>query len=134
MIHSILYSRLISMFEFQKKKRIRKIIHSPYFLVIFFILFFSVLKGTYGVYMKDKMSFEKLNIEKIENKKLLERKNNLTNSIDYLKTDQGIESEIRSKFRAVKEGESVTVIVDRKNETNNTATTTEKKSWYSWFH
>src|SRR5574343_124404 len=122
------------MFEFQKKKRIRKIIHSPYFLVIFFILFFSVLKGTYGVYMKDKMSFEKLNIEKIENKKLLERKNNLTNSINYLKTDQGIESEIRSKFRAVKEGESVTVIVDRKNETNNTATTTEKKSWYSWFH
>lgn len=121
------------MFEFQKRKKIRKIIHSPYFLAFFFFLFILVLKGTYGVYTKDRISYEKLNIEKIENNKLLERKNNLTSSIDFLKTERGIESEIRSKFRAVKDGESVTVIIDKKDSTDIQATTTKKRSWYSWF-
>ena len=112
------------MLEFQKKKRIRKILYSPIVLLLLAIIFVLLFRGTWGVYKK-------------EIDKLISRQNSLTSSLDYLKTDQGVEGEIRSKFRAVKEGEKVSVIVDdQKSDSTSTASSTEEGFWskfFNWF-
>lgn len=49
-----------------------------------------------------------------------QRKEKLVSNIEYLKTDDGVESEIRNKFRLVKQGESVAVIInDEASSTKN---------------
>ncbi len=135
--HSILYIYIISMLEFQKKKRIKKILYSPIIVLILAIIFVLLIRGAWGVYKKEKLSSQNLRQDQIELEKIIARQNGLASSLDYLKTEQGVESEIRSKFRAVKEGEKVSVIIDdSKSEATATATTTEKGFWskmFNWF-
>ena len=58
--------------------------------------------------------------------KMVARKADLTKEVDYLSTEQGVEAELRTKYRAVKEGESVAVIVD--NSPGQTAAVSEASS------
>jgi cell division protein FtsB len=98
------------------------------------------LRSVFNVYSKEKISKINLEKEKTEYEKMSSRKDNLLNSIDYLKTDDGVESEIRNKFRLVKEGESVTVIVNNDSMSSisiGTSTKIQSKSLLSsifeWF-
>jgi cell division protein FtsB len=88
------------------------------------------------VYKKAKLSKQNLERERKELEKLAIREKTLASSIDYLKTDQGIEDEIRTKFRAVKDGEKVVVIIDNQSTTtipeNKQASSTS--FWYNLFH
>jgi len=123
------------MLDFQKKKKIRKILYSPFVLIILFIITLLISSGVVSVYKKAKLSEENLEREKRELERLAVREKTLTSSINYLKTDQGIEDEIRTKFRAVREGEKVVVIIDNQPSTTpviNTSTTTS--FWYRLFH
>lgn len=124
------------MLDFQKKKRFRKILYSPFTLIILFIVFAILCKGVWGVYNKSQLSLENLERERKELEKLSVREKNLASSIDYLKTEQGIEDEIRTKFRVVKEGEKVVVIVDNQVPTTTTSTiaTSTPSFWYKVFH
>ena len=123
------------MLDFQKKKKIRKILYSPFVLITLFIITILISSGVISVYKKAKLSEENLEREKRELERLAIREKTLTSSINYLKTDQGIEDEIRTKFRAVREGEKVVVIIDNQPTTTsviNTSTTTS--FWYRLFH
>ncbi len=122
------------MLEFQKKKKIKKILYSPIVLIILALLVVFLIKGAWSVYKKESLSMQNLEKERIELEKLLLREKSLASSLDYLKTDQGIESEIRSKFRAVKEGEKVAVIVDEQVPTSSATTTQKHGFWYNLFH
>ncbi len=113
------------MIEFQKKKRIKRIIYSPVLLIILLILFLILIKAVLNVHNKAILSKNNLNRERIELNKIIEREKNLESSLGYLKTDQGIENEIRSKFRAVKDGEKLAVIIDD-NQVATTSTITEQ--------
>ncbi len=137
---SILYDNYISMIEYQKKKKISNFIYSPISLSVLFLIFIIILRSVFNVYSKEKISKINLEKEKIEYEKMSSRKDNLLNSIDYLKTDDGVESEIRNKFRLVKEGESVTVIVNNDSMSSisiGTSTKIKSKSLLSsifeWF-
>lgn len=120
--------------QFQQKKRIRKILYSPIVLLILGIIAVLLLRGSLGVYNKHKISEQNLERERFELQKLISREENLVSSLDYLKTDQGVENEIRSKFRAVKEGEKVAVIIDDKSPASSSTTTQEHGFWYNLFH
>ena len=122
------------MLEFQKKKQLRKILYSPIILLLLAILFVLLFRGAWGVYQKERLSAENLEKERNEFDKLVLREKNLAASLDYLKTDQGIESEIRTKFRAVKEGEQVAVIVDAQSSASSSSATTTRGFWYRLFH
>ncbi len=123
------------MLDFQNKKRIRKILYSPVFLILLGVILFSMLRGVWNVYKKERLSMENLKQEQVEHDKLIARQNNLASSLEYLKTEDGIESEIRSKFRAIKDGEQVTVIIDNSLPPLSPATTTiERGFWYNLFH
>lgn len=70
------------------------------------------MHATYGVYKKERLT--RINLEQVENEKsnLDNRYYALEKSVAYLQTDEGVESEIRNKFRAVKPGEQVAIIVN----------------------
>lgn len=123
------------MLDFQKKKRIRKVIYSPITLILLAILFISLLKGVWNVKKKSEFSLSNLEKERIELQKLVTREQNLASSIDYLKTEQGIESEIRTKFRVARDGEMVAIIIDDRGSTSTSSTSTPERSLlYRFFH
>lgn len=122
------------MLDFQRKKKIRKILYSPIILVVLGIVFILLSSGVWGVYTKAQLSAQNLEREKLEFEKLAIRQKNLASSIDYLKTEQGVENEIRTKFRAIKEGEQVVVIVDNQVATTSETATTSRSFWYTVFH
>ncbi|HEY4478505.1 MAG TPA: hypothetical protein VI775_01550 [Candidatus Paceibacterota bacterium] len=93
-------------------RKFKRILYSPAILIILFIILFVLLKALYGAYSKEIISYNNLIKQKNEVEKLIEREKNLAQNVGYLKTDTGIESEIRSKFRVAREGEYLAVIVD----------------------
>jgi len=118
--------------DFEQKRKFKKFVYSKPVLVALFLLVFFVGKATWNVY--DKLEMSKLNLEKEmrELQKLQERQAALASQIDYLQTDQGVEAEIRKKYRVVKEGEEIAVIIDD-DITLPEATTTPKRSfWKFW--
>lgn len=108
------------MTEFNRKKSYRKYIYSPLTLFVLFLVLLVLLKAVWGVYSKEQLSAQYLDRERVEFEKIKARQDELAKSVEFLKTEQGVEAEIRSKFRAVKEGESVAVILG-----NEEATTTD---------
>lgn len=105
--------------EFERKKKVKKIMYSRTIIFGLFILLLFFIHATYGVYKKERIT--RINLEQVENEKanLDHRYQTLEKSVAYLQTDEGVESEIRNKFRAVKPGEQVAIIVntDIKKET-----------------
>ncbi len=122
------------MLEFRKKKKIQKILYSPIVLLILAIIFVILIRSLWGVYKKERLSTNNLLREQIELAKLSSREQNLASSLDDLKTELGIENEIRNKFRVVKEGEQVAVIIgDNVSSVKKVASTTHS-FWYMIFH
>jgi cell division protein FtsB len=108
-------------------------------LVFVAILFVFLARATWNLYSRVDTSAAKLAQAQTELAILKSRESNLARKVGYISTQQGIEAEIRSKFHAVKEGESVAVIIDDKDRTrqnqaavvgsaSTTATTT--RSWW----
>jgi cell division protein FtsB len=112
------------MVEFNRKSRLRKYIHSLPALVLLLVILLLLLKAVWGVYEKERKSSENLDRARNEYLKIVAREKELRDAVDYLKTDKGIEAEIRTKFRAVREGESVAVIIDE--EATSTAAVVEE--------
>ncbi len=88
------------------------IISSPITLVILIIFFLFLLKAVWSMKERLNGSYKRLETAQIELQKLEEHRSVLANKIQYLSTEQGIEAELRTKYRAVREGESVAVIVE----------------------
>jgi cell division protein FtsB len=73
--------------------------------------------------------------KKIEEDKITElkqRKDTLTSEIAKLKTEKGVEENIREKFGWVKDGEDMIVVVDD-NEQTNSNNTTQVNGFLSFF-
>ena len=122
------------MSNFNKKKTYKRFIYSPVSLFLLLVVLLVFLKALWGVYQKEKISAEYLLKEQIDLDKITERQKSLAQSVEYMKTDKGIESEIRSKFHVVKEGELVAVIVDNDaSNTSDVSTTTIPASLWQKF-
>ena len=57
---------------------------------------------------------------------LSSKANQLSQSIGSLKTEEGVEKEIRTKFSVAKEGEKVVIIIDSSTSTQKTVKVEEK--------
>lgn len=110
----------IYMHEFKRKRTIDRIIYSPVSLIILVIILAFSVRATWAVHVKEQMSRDSLDQSQRELDKIAAREQSLNQAIAYLSTPQGVETEIRKKFRVVKDGESVAVIVD---DASGTATT-----------
>ncbi|MEK7609725.1 MAG: hypothetical protein AAB470_01215 [Patescibacteria group bacterium] len=109
----------------------KKVISSPITTVTVLILIFFLAKATWNIYQKASLSGAKLSQAQAELLKLQNRQSDLSRKVDHLSTDQGIEAEIRTKYPAVKAGESVAVIIDDSQTANvSNATSTPELSWW----
>ncbi len=99
--------------EFQEKQKIRKRVYSRTSIIALLILCILIAKGLAGVYEKEKAS--RIEVERLTKQKreVEEKLSMVSTQVDRLKTDTGIEYEIRNKFDVVKDGEEVIVVVDK---------------------
>lgn len=124
------------MFDFQQKKKIRKVIYSKTFLVVMLVFIVILAKATYEIYQKERLSSENLSETQKEYDGLKSRETMLNSEISKLKTDTGIEEEIRSKFDVAKPGETVVVVVGNDSSSTDDQSDQNEGFWQSflnWF-
>ncbi len=114
--------------EFEQKRKLRKVLYSRTMIFFLFIIVIFLAQATWKVYKKERLTRKNLNQVADEYKKLEHRESTIKSSVDYLQTDKGVESEIRSKFRAIKPGEQVAIIINDEVKKTNTVQK-EKTIW-----
>lgn len=104
-------------------------------IAVILLLFVAIaVRGVWGVYYKSQES----QVLKIEAEAMLQdlqsREKELRADIANLKSDRGVEAELRERYDLAKEGESVVVIVDPPAPPPEPKPTTFQrfKSWISW--
>jgi len=115
--------------DFEQKRKLKKFLYSRTMLVILLLIVLGISRATWNVYQKMQLSKANLEIVTKDLDKLKERQTALASQIDRLNTEQGVESEIRQKFKVVKEGEGIAVIVNDDIKLPAVATTTDKGLW-----
>ncbi len=101
----------------------KRIISSPVTMIILLIISIVIFRATWSIYDKVKLSDERLTQVQTKLDKLENRKDELSQQINTLSTKQGIEAELRTRFRAVKAGESVAVILDDPKDSRDATST-----------
>lgn len=95
----------------KNRKNLKTLIYFLFILLLLFILFVLV-KNIYSAYFFEKKSKETRLVSEQQFSQLEERRDNLMENIEYLKTEKGTEAELRDKFRVAKEGEEMIVLLD----------------------
>ncbi len=78
-----------------------------------FVLIVLVAKGLVSISAKQISSDEEMTLVMAKKAELEERRKNLTEKVNELNTNEGLEKEIRSKFDVVRPGENVILVVDK---------------------
>lgn len=94
------------------KRRRKRFLSSPLLILGLLVVLLVLIKATWNIREKAVRSAGRLRAAEAELVKLKEHREDLERHVGYLSSEQGIEAELRTKYRAVKEGESVAVIVD----------------------
>lgn len=100
--------------DFQQKRRINSIIYSKVSILILLIIFLYSIYATFLVYKKKSDSRKELGKIEKEYNDLRLKDSSVSNQIESLKTDIGMEKEIRQKFGVAREDETLVMIVDDK--------------------
>ena len=117
-------------YDIKKRNKVGKIIYSWPILVLTAGLIVLAAKNVFEVYKNEHTS--RLNREKSEKvlMSLEERNNFIVSGIETLQTEKGIEAEIRNKFRVVKEGEQLAIIINSDKDKQKIIDAVEKeKIW-----
>jgi len=98
--------------KYGKKPLWKKIMNSKIVFIVLLVFFVFMARATWKMFDKTYSSKERITQAETLLASLGEREKVLSEKVSYLSTEQGIESEIRTKFRVAKDGEMVAVIVD----------------------
>lgn len=124
----------------KQRQKIKRRLYSRTTRIILLILLLLLIRPTWNIYKKSKESEENLLKAKQELAYLESRQKEISQDIEYIKSEHGQDQEIRDKFGVVKEGETMVVLVKEKN-TEPVNTEEPEKSWIkrtwskfiSWF-
>lgn len=86
--------------------------HSWFFLVILLIVLFLFARSAYASFTKKRNADIERNKYEEQLQKIIDKKHELENRINNLKTERGIEEELRKRFNIVKEGETMVRVID----------------------
>jgi cell division protein FtsB len=117
----------------RKGKRPKSLFFSPFVLVAAVVVSGVLLRAALSLHHKAILSGAKLAETQSEYDKLQAHGAELEKQVGYLSSDDGVESELRSKYRAVKSGELVAVIVDQNQNASVTAATSSPAKRSSWW-
>ena len=119
-----------------KRKTFVKVLASPITLFLALILCVVMAGGTLRMYRNSASVSNKYAATQAELLRLQAEQTNLISKVNSLSTETGVETELRTKYRAVKDGESVAVIVDNSSTSTvvgTSPTTTIQKGWWGSF-
>jgi len=111
--------------KFEAKKQIKNRIYSKTTLIALLVLIILLSRGVFNIYLRNKESVIARDQAKMKVGELNARKQLLSNEIEKLNQDDGIEQEIREKFNVAKPGENVVLIIP-----DEVATTTNIKQGF----
>jgi cell division protein FtsB len=113
----------------------QRFFYSPIGIIIGCVVLFLLVRGGWGIHQKALLAQQRLDQAQTELADLQHQQSSLSSSINQLSTPAGIEAELREKYHAVKEGESVAVIVDQASSSGAGATSTLSTSNHelSWW-
>jgi len=118
--------------KFQAHRRARRIIYSWPSLVILFVIMLVLAKATWGAYGKYTLARDNLADVRREHDSLEGRKETLSREIARLKTQEGVEEQIRRNFQVAKPGEDLVVVTDTPTSTLATTSAEKQPFWKSW--
>lgn len=122
--------------DFYEKRKLKKILYSKPILAILVIIVIWFSFAVRSMYKKESDT----RLKRIEQKEILEelktREWSLSEEIERLSTEYGIEQEVRSKFEVGKEGEEMIIVVDNFEEKDLNIKDIKKIFWqkvFDWF-
>lgn len=121
------------MFDFYEKRKLRNILYSKPVLGLLVVIMFFFAYTAWGALEKELETRATWKERAAVLSELEGRETELEAEIERLKTEKGIEAEIRSKFEVAKEGEEVIVIVEPPEEENTIRLLEEKGFWARLF-
>ena len=92
--------------------RVKRILYAPITIIVLAIVFVFLARAVFNSYRSEVRNRETLETIQAETDELANREAFLTNEIDRLQTDRGMEEALRNKFPVVKEGEHMVIIVE----------------------
>ena len=101
--------------NFQNKKNFKHVMQSKPFLILLGIMVLVFAYSVFGLIGKMRETIRNKNAAETKIEALQKQKAELSSNIDQLKTNQGVEENIRETFGLAKEGEGMVVVVDDKN-------------------
>lgn len=90
----------------------KKIVYSGWVAIILIIVIFILIRSTWSVFQKERTTGDNLSGTNEEMAQLENRRDLLVKEIEKLNSERGIEEEIRDKFRVVKPGERMLMIIE----------------------
>lgn len=114
--------------RFIQKNRRSKIYSLPV-IVILLILVVFLARATWKAYNESVETKKQVALMQAEFDEVYSRTNSLSQGLASLKTQEGIEKEIRKKFSVAKEGEQVVVVIED-NATPTTSDIQENKGFF----
>lgn len=101
-------------------------VHSPLLAVFLVVVLCWGLFVVYRMYVKNRESVALRNQFQNELDALNQKQNELSGKIENLSTDRGLEAEVRNRYRVIRPGEQLVIVVD--DASKNTQGTPEKPS------
>jgi cell division protein FtsB len=105
--------------KFQEKSKWKNILQSKPFLIILGFIVLGLIWSVFGLFNRMQETAKNRKIEEDKILDLRQRKEKLIFDINNLKTEKGVEENIREKFGLVKEGEEMIVVVEEKTQTES---------------
>jgi uncharacterized protein YlxW (UPF0749 family) len=102
------------MFELKEKRKLRKILYSKPAILILLLLLAFMVKPVWNAYSKYSESRKNAEAAGVRLENMQKRQAELSQKIDSLGTERGLEEEIVDRFNVAREGENVVVIVERR--------------------
>ncbi len=121
------------MSDFKKRKKTRKLIYSKTSIFMVFSVLVVLSISTFNIYKKYKESLSNKKSSEEELKGLEQRNSELSARLERLKTERGLEEEIRKKFNVAKDGEGVVIIVPKSGTSSEEGSTQNETGFLGKF-
>lgn len=124
------------MHPFQERRKLRKILYAKTTLAVLVLVLVLVARGAWGVHEKALIARAERAEALASLQDLSVRSQELQESLERLKSDQGVEEELRQKFAVAKSGEEVVVVVDETAQNGKNTQIAETGFWdrfVAWF-
>ena len=114
---------------FSRVRTIKRILYAPISILVLAVLLVFLVRGAIRAYQDERVSRRELQNLQQSSAELAEREAFLQREIERLSSDRGLEEELRNKYPVAKEGESVVIIVDPKEDEDGSIPAESKGFW-----